>query len=168
MKFPGDSRFAADAEMEVELSAQDLIRLTPLQVVPASPQPAAISSDALPTATQSTATTQGRPASTALRLSPRMLGAATLAAAAALTIGALIWFAPPQRVVEAPVSNWSPMPEAVIDEAAETPTLVTNPFDASEVFELPPGLSQDEARAMVADLLLKRASERQVLSHQRS
>jgi hypothetical protein len=40
------------------------------------------------------------------------------------------------------------------------PVYFRNPFDASEVFEFPPGTSQAEAREAVADLLLKRARER--------
>jgi hypothetical protein len=40
------------------------------------------------------------------------------------------------------------------------PTQFTNPFDASEVFEFPPGTPQDAARALVAEMLLERAAER--------
>ena len=40
------------------------------------------------------------------------------------------------------------------------PVYFRNPFDATEVFEFPPGTSQAEARDAVADLLLKRARER--------
>jgi hypothetical protein len=45
-------------------------------------------------------------------------------------------------------------------EAQNLPTRFANPFDASEVFEFPPGTTEDEARAAVADILLKRARER--------
>jgi len=38
---------------------------------------------------------------------------------------------------------------------------VKNPFDESEVFELPAGTTRAEARAYVEDVLLKRAAERQ-------
>lgn len=40
------------------------------------------------------------------------------------------------------------------------PTRFTNPFDASEVFEFPPGTSEDAARQSVAKMLLQRARER--------
>jgi hypothetical protein len=39
---------------------------------------------------------------------------------------------------------------------------VVNPFDASEVFELPPETPQEEARNVIADLLLQRARERRL------
>ncbi|HEY4214631.1 MAG TPA: hypothetical protein VGM84_24355 [Steroidobacteraceae bacterium] len=40
------------------------------------------------------------------------------------------------------------------------PVYFRNPFDASEVFEFPPGTSQTDARDAVAELLMKRARER--------
>ncbi len=43
----------------------------------------------------------------------------------------------------------------------EQPVLVKNPFDESEVFELPAGTTKAEARAYVEEVLLKRAAERQ-------
>ena len=47
---------------------------------------------------------------------------------------------------------------------AERPRVrFTNPFDASEVFEFPPGTSKTEAHDAVADLLLQRARDRQPL-----
>lgn len=49
-------------------------------------------------------------------------------------------------------------PSAVED----LPTLFTNPFDASEVFEFPPGTTQDAARESVAETLLQRARERRI------
>jgi hypothetical protein len=62
---------------------------------------------------------------------------------------------------------WTPLPEAgdiAMDEPEEEPavepTLFANPFDPTEVFELAPGLSQDEAREQVAQILLERARER--------
>ena len=98
------------------------------------------------------------------------MGAAAASIVAVLAAGILFESAPPQRVVERPVSNWSPVPDPVVNEVSgveEAPTLVANPFDRTEVFELPAGISQEEAKAMVADLLLKRASERQVYSSNR-
>ena len=40
---------------------------------------------------------------------------------------------------------------------------ISNPFDAAEIFEFPPGTSRAEARQWVADLLLERARGRQPL-----
>jgi hypothetical protein len=41
------------------------------------------------------------------------------------------------------------------------PVRFKNPFDASEVFEFPPGTSKAEARRAVAELLVQRARDRQ-------
>jgi hypothetical protein len=41
------------------------------------------------------------------------------------------------------------------------PVRIRNPFDKSEVFEFPSGTSEQEAHDAVADMLLKRAIERQ-------
>lgn len=177
MKLTGDTGFASDAELEVELSAQDLLGLTPIQGKSAQPSLQLISSDA-PRAPNAEITSVTTPAATmpaaarvpARIFSPRFLGAATASIVAALAAGILFESAPPQRVVERPVSNWSPVPDPVVNEAREAeeaPTLVANPFDRTEVFELPAGISQEEAQAMVADILLKRASERQIYSSNR-
>jgi hypothetical protein len=59
-------------------------------------------------------------------------------------------------------SAWTPIstrPSASA-EPELAPTLFTNPFDESEVFELAPGLSHEEARQIVADILLERARSR--------
>lgn len=41
-----------------------------------------------------------------------------------------------------------------------SPTRFTNPFDASETFEFPPGTTEDDARQSVAEILFERARER--------
>jgi hypothetical protein len=63
---------------------------------------------------------------------------------------------------------WTPLPErgevvATAEPEAEalpSPTLYANPFDPTEIFELAPGLTKDEARKQVAQILLERARER--------
>jgi hypothetical protein len=45
-------------------------------------------------------------------------------------------------------------------EAPQPPVRFRNPFDASEVFEFPPGTSDDSARELVAAMLLQRARDR--------
>jgi hypothetical protein len=47
-------------------------------------------------------------------------------------------------------------------EAQDSPVRFSNPFDASEVFEFPPGTSDEQARQSVAAVLLQRARDRQV------
>jgi len=59
------------------------------------------------------------------------------------------------RVTRSPVAE-NPNPPS----ADNAPVLFTNPFDSTEVFELPPGTSKSEARHAVADLLLQRARDR--------
>jgi len=62
--------------------------------------------------------------------------------------------------------DWTPLPdkpalpEPEIIEPQPEPTRFVNPFDENEVFELEPGLSEDQAREIVAQLLLERARER--------
>jgi hypothetical protein len=46
-------------------------------------------------------------------------------------------------------------------ESLESPVRFSNPFDVSEVFEFPPGTSDDQARESVAAMLLQRARDRQ-------
>jgi hypothetical protein len=62
-----------------------------------------------------------------------------------------------QGVVSAPT-----IPEPPIPPSPDiVPVRFTNPFDAGEVFEFPPGTSETQARDAVADLLLQRARDRQ-------
>ena len=42
----------------------------------------------------------------------------------------------------------------------DSPTRFANPFDASEIFEFPPGTTEDDARESVAEILFERARER--------
>lgn len=48
----------------------------------------------------------------------------------------------------------------MLSEAQPSPMQFTNPFDAAEVFEFPPGTTEDAARKSVAEVLLERARER--------
>ena len=66
---------------------------------------------------------------------------------------------PPMAAVTSPPLVISP--PAPVAEPEERPSVhVRNPFDATEVFEFPAGTSRTEARAAVAELLLKRARDR--------
>jgi hypothetical protein len=55
-----------------------------------------------------------------------------------------------------PVEEAAPTPVTV----AEPPVRIVNSFDKTEVFEFPAGTSKADARAAVADILMKRALER--------
>jgi hypothetical protein len=46
-------------------------------------------------------------------------------------------------------------------ESLTSPVRFSNPFDASEAFEFPPGTTDDQARQSVAAILLQRARDRQ-------
>jgi hypothetical protein len=61
------------------------------------------------------------------------------------------------NTVVLPAAPESPVPAP----ADNTAVRFTNPFDGSEVFEFPSGTSEAEAQQAVADLLLKRAHDRQ-------
>jgi len=66
----------------------------------------------------------------------------------------------PVHLVAAVVSA-PPAPETIAPSPlTEVPVRFVNPFDATEVFEFPPGTSNSEARQAVADLLLQRARDR--------
>jgi hypothetical protein len=59
------------------------------------------------------------------------------------------------------ISTKAPVPETPTRTApSAAPLQFANPFDASEVFEFPPGTSVDAARESVAEVLLERARER--------
>lgn len=69
--------------------------------------------------------------------------------------------APPPKVV----TTWHPAPEPVLMQeapapVAEPPVKFRNPFDKTEVFEFPAGTSRTEARDAVAEILMQRALER--------
>jgi hypothetical protein len=55
-----------------------------------------------------------------------------------------------------PVEEAQPAPVSVV----EPPVRIVNSFDKTEVFEFPAGTSKADARAAVADILMKRALER--------
>jgi len=152
---------------EVELSAEDLLDLSPSPIVEieceytSTPAPVQLQPVSVP-GIPSTAARVTKQQHAARRL-PAASIAATFALVAVSTITGVVLYksTSPDRVMRPAASTWAPTPDAVSADAVETPTLFANPFDASEVFELPPGISPEEARTLVADLLLKRASERQ-------
>jgi hypothetical protein len=73
----------------------------------------------------------------------------------------------PTVAPEAPTSVPAPVPALALAPALpatpDVPVRFKNPFDASEVFEFPAGMSRAEMRDAVAELLAQRALERQSL-----
>ena len=78
---------------------------------------------------------------------------------------ALLWPAPdrhppapaPAVASAAPLAKVAPAAPA---EPQGAPVRIKNAFDATEVFEFPPGTTESESREAVAELLLSRASDR--------
>lgn len=76
-----------------------------------------------------------------------------------IAIGVVLGVVLAERIATVTISApASPLHSA---ESPESPVRFGNPFDASEVFEFPPGTSVDQARHSVAAMLLQRARDRQ-------
>jgi hypothetical protein len=91
-----------------------------------------------------------------------LIGAAIAAVLVVLGGVALLAAKPkpvPAPVIQAPPPAPAP-PRAEPPAAAAEPVLFKNPFDRNEVFELPAGTTQQEARDAVARLLMDRAHGR--------
>ena len=149
--------------MEVELNARDLQEMG---AVPTADQVALGVPARVPTSISV------KPATSTRSSSPRYgltaMGILSLAVVGSIALGAHFKYSKPEPIVQVQNPNWTPLPERpqVVEEEepapAPKPTLYRNPFDKSEVFELPPGLTQAEAKEMVAQILLDRARERTV------
>lgn len=149
--------------MEVELNARDLHELGPVptvdQIALGVPAHAAQSISITP----ATSTRSSTP-----RYGLKAMGILSLAVVGSIALGAHFKYSKPEPIVQVQNPDWTPIPERpqVIQEEepppAPKPTLYRNPFDKTEVFELPPGLTQAEAKEMVAEILLERARERTV------
>jgi hypothetical protein len=103
-----------------------------------------------------------------LRLSAAPIGLSLSIVVAGVLIGvAAHRSSTPQRVIDAAVSPVAdvaaPLPQPTPPAHDGLPVRFRNPFDHAEVFNFPPGTSVADARAAVADLLMKRARGR--LSH---
>jgi hypothetical protein len=166
MKESGYIDFTDTSETEVELTAQDLLSL-PAAAAPArGSEPVATSSavnKAQPAAIRVPAEKAKAASSPARKQGfslPKMAWGVGLAVVGGVVVAANHMYSAPKHVEPAPiiVSTIPQEPDPVVDE--RPPTLVANPFDPSEVFELAPGLSEEEARTAVEQLLLERASQR--------
>lgn len=110
---------------------------------------------------------------------PRFGVALATGAVAAALLGGVTYLATarpsgPAPVATAPITPAVPAIAAVshvggtavapdvdtLEVTLDVPLRFKNPFDASEVFEFPPGTTADEARVAVAGLLAQRAQER--------
>ena len=76
---------------------------------------------------------------------------------------ALLWPAPDRHPPAPAVASAAPLAEvapAGPPEPQGAPVRIKSAFDATEVFEFPPGTTESEAREAVAELLLSRARDR--------
>ena len=151
-----------EAPLELELSAEDLLALSrsraiekprrdPAQV-PVSPRAQTARARAM-----TAARNRELPA-------PRVALALSVAVAAVL-MGCVVYLSsrperPAHRAMATVPRTAAPVARPPSTPASE-PVRFPNPFDDTEVFEFPPGTSQTEAREAVADLLMKRARDRQ-------
>jgi hypothetical protein len=147
--------------MEVELNARDLQQMG---AVPTADQVAlgVPARTTEPVSITPAASTRSSPPQYGLTV----MGILCLAVVGSIALGAHFKYSKPEPIVQVQNPDWTPLPERpqVVEEEepppAPQPTLYRNPFDKSEVFELPPGLTQAEAKEMVAQILLDRARER--------
>lgn|GEM_PF-929229 len=152
----GSADEADEDTIELVLSAEDMHLLAQAA---AAVQPVA---SAIPPATEPAASTplEGRRGLTRLAAALGVSAAAVALVAAAYVVVNVNHESPAPVVAQQatvvaaiPVEPPAPEPQSV-------PVQFRNPFDATEVFEFPPGTSEAEARDAVADLLMQRARER--------
>ncbi|HEY5761277.1 MAG TPA: hypothetical protein VIU34_35900 [Steroidobacter sp.] len=150
------------ADMEVELSAEDLLALSNSQsATPAAAQTPAPSMPRVSVRTREMSAAK-RPTRRNLAGAPvalSLVGALVLVSAG---YGLIAWHkATPSfaSTFEQKTTSYALLSEA--SQAEPEPVRLTNPFDAGEVFEFTPGTTQDAAREAVAEILMKRAIARQ-------
>lgn len=152
--------------IDIELSARDLLELSGPSVSASQPSvPSAHDGRTTsPNLPKEATASSPKAISTSARNIPRL---AMIAGGvfAAIAVGSVVRYQPA-------TTDASPQPSPIVQASASSsegdaagatqgvPVRITNSFDKSEVFEFPPGTSESEARAAVADLLLKRATER--------
>lgn len=164
MKESGYIDFTDVSETEVELTAQDLLSLPAAADAVPVKGPAAVNAAVTRQKQVMHASAEKPKAPPPARKHgfslPKMAWGVGLVVVGGVVVAANHMYSAPQRVEPAPVivSTIPQEPDPVVEE--RPPTLVANPFDSSEVFELAPDLSEEEARAAVEQLLLERASQR--------
>jgi len=136
---------AQEESLEIELGSEELRNVSRPRISPAPAEP----------------TREGS------GQSPAVIAGASSAVIVAACAGVWALNADSPREIPPP----PPEPLAAVEaSAAEAPAIpegppvrIRNPFDKSEVFEFPPGTSEEDAHAKVADALMQRAMERQAL-----
>src|SRR5690349_15329915 len=143
---------------EIELSGDELqvlSRVNPSTVSVAAPAVA----EAGPVSSR---TVSSRPTSRVLWRWPAALACAGAVSLAAIAAGYRVNTSNEMSARAALIAQLEAVTPSVQAQAVyEEPVRVQNPFDKREVFEFPAGTSEQEARDAMADMLLKRAVERQ-------
>jgi hypothetical protein len=170
---PKDHDLSAPGINAVELNAEDLVCLSRPQAIERSQLHAEICASALGSNESSTeeslAASHRASSSMMQRLSGASVGIVGVVIVASIGMGAHFAGAKYNaEVVPAPATvAWTPIPERpqVVEPEPEVvveapPVRFANPFDKTEVFEFPPGTTKEEARELVAQMLLERARGR--------
>jgi hypothetical protein len=144
-------RLETDDTIEIPLTAEDMLALS--QAAEAAEERQAVAVRGESASARSTYLQQQylRPDGWRLVVPASLLG---------ITIGVALGVAA-DRIHTVRVET--PPTATVPAESPEPPVRFRNPFDASEVFEFPPGTSDDSARESVAAMLLQRARDRQAI-----
>lgn len=155
---------------EVELDAEDLAALATCAhaekrepSLTTRPDASSIDTTAVAPATSSAVSSARIKHRTVLRVvAPVGLLVAAVATAGAIYTRSLDTDTPQlaRPTIPAPEVMPDRMAEEVDPEPQAEPVRFVNPFDKSEVFEFPPGTTQEDARDEVAKLLLERGMER--------
>jgi hypothetical protein len=140
-----------DDTIELELSATELQRLAQAACVEHSHTPE----------TRDVRPTQRRRGSRPARRWPAVIAAAAISGVSSgITYLATTRPVPTPSAAQPVLSASLAAPIRDATSTAQVSVKFVNPFDATEVFEFPPGTSEADAHQAVAELLLKRAHER--------
>lgn len=164
-----------ERDAQVKISTQESLELAPPREIEQTKDCAERSAVEMPAEETVTAMTEplqavhARTVSTSAgrrRVSPRIVLAVSVAVTGIMVVGARYEYSTPDRRAASSMTTVlqkaSQLETSVPTSDAEVePVLFANPFDEAEVFEFPPGTSESEARDAVADMLMKRAMERQ-------
>jgi hypothetical protein len=86
---------------------------------------------------------------------PQIIGSSVLGIAISVALGVVA-----HRISMATITALPGTEQSA--ESLDAPVRFSNPFDASEAFEFPPGTTDEQARRSVAAMLLQRARDRQI------
>lgn len=152
----------AGRTIELELSAEELHGLSRSQCAESAAEPPALSSG-----------TRAEKPSVCRHLRLRSSATALLLSIApALLLAGIVWrqvskpIRQPQRAMVTIPAVPAPR-DASAPAVKPAPVRLANPFDATEVFEFPPGTSPEQAREAAAEILINRARDRRHVRQER-